>query len=657
MRLTPRFPSGATVRLGFLFALIAWAMAVGKDMSWDVVNHHLYLPDSWASGRYRTDLFGAGAQAYQNPLGYFPFYGMVRAGLPAWLIGVILSSTHALVIWPLDRIARLFWPTENAQDFWCRLLALALCCVAPIFLIHDGTTSTDPIASLLIVWALALTLESGSAIAANPGNDRRAVIVGALLGVASAIKLSNAVLAVAVCALWVLKWLLGQVEFRRLVAVAAGLLVAFAAGAGWWMYWLWRDFGNPIFPLYNNIFHSPYAPEQAMVMLRFIPDTAWGMLTRLVEMAEFDNYVAFEAITPDFRPVMAVGAAVLAAIVLGVRGGWRTAFARATWCTPGIQLGVFMVLSYVLWVRSSGNARYAIPLFLIVGITLVRATQRALPSSAAKVLLLTLLLLQGANYGYLNVHRFAATKWDSGPYIDYAVPRRLKEQPFLHLTVGAQTHGSLAMFLAPGGAMANPQGTFAFGHDGPLGERFQALMKQWHGRTRLLFLEPDAIDPADIGHVHKGTRALFYRLGLDVDWSDCEKIKLLGALHEDRAWATEDGKRPDRERDLLSCGVVYRTDKDPEADQQLVAANKVFAILEAACPKVFTPTPFAAEHNTGVWQRQYVNSEAVLTVSVFDGVTMTHFRMMQTTNFGTIDDVLNHKVSIQCPRIEYRTPE
>jgi len=133
--------------------------------------------------------------------------------------------------------------------------------------------------------------------------------------------------------------------------------------------------------------------------------------------------------------------------------------------------------------------------------------------------------------------------------------------------------------------------------------------------------------------------------------------KLVAHPKEDRGWATEKGKRPDRERDIRSCGVVYRTDKDPVADAQLAKANKVFDILEAACPRVFSPTPFASEHNVGVWQRHYLNTEAQLTVSIFDGVNFSHFRMFRGANFGSIDDVLNHKVPIQCPQIEYQTPQ
>jgi hypothetical protein len=658
MRMSLRFSSGAAVRLGFFFALIAWSMAVGKDLSWDVVNHQLYLPYAWLSGRIGTDLFAASGQAYQNPLGYIPFYGMVRAGFPSWLIGLLLSATHALVVWPLDRIARLFWPSEAPDDFWCRVLALGLCCVAPIFLIHDGSTSIDPIACVMLAWALALTLQIGVPARHQPGDDRRALIVGALLGLASAIKLSNAVLAVALCAVWIMKWLLGQVRLRTLVVMGAGMVLAFAAGAGWWMAWLFHEFGNPIFPLYNNVFHSPYAPQQAITALRFVPETAWGMVTRLAELAEFSNFVSFEVIAPDFRPVLAAGAVVLAALVLAWRGGWRRIFSRATWSSPAVQLGLFMLIGYVLWIRSSGNARYAIVLFVLVGIPLVRALQRALPLSVVKILLLTVFILQAANYAFLTSHRFTwVSAWDSGPYIDYSVPRRLREEPFLHLSIGIQTHGSLAPYLAPGGAMSNPIGMFSIGLDGPLGERFRALLDKWHGRTRLLFDAPDAIDPADVAHVHHNFTELLYRIGLDVDWSDCEKIKLIAALHEDRGWATQDGLRPDRERDMLSCAVLYRTDKDPVADQQLATAKKVFDILEAACPRNFSPSPFASDHNTGVWQRHYMNTEEVLTVSVYEGVFVRHFRSMQTVNFGTIEDVLNHRAPIHCPRMEYQTPQ
>jgi hypothetical protein len=297
-------------------------------------------------------------------------------------------------------------------------------------------------------------------------------------------------------------------------------------------------------------------------------------------------------------------------------------------------------------------------LFLLTGIFLVRATERALPLSAAKILLLTAFLIQGADYLALGAYRFAGTSWDAGPYIDYRVPRRLQEQPFLHLSVGTQTNGSLALFLAPGGALANPIGSYSLPTDGPLGRRLEALMAKWHGRTRLLFASPRAEGqaPADAAHARKEVGALVYRLGVDVDWSDCEAIQPLPSRGEWRPWVDATKSAVNR-RELLSCAVIYRTDRDLVADAELVTANKIFAILESACPRAFSPTPMASEHGTGVWQRSYLNTEAQLSVSTTEGVNFEHFRMFPGTYFGSIDDVLGHRKPIECPVIEYRTPQ
>lgn len=652
-----RLPSGAIVRGTFFVALVAWALAAGKEVSWDLINHQFYLPFSWLSGRHETDLFAAGPQAYQNPLGYFPMYALIRAGLPAWIIGVLLGATHALVVWPLDRIVRLFWPGAGDEDFWFRLLALAFCCTAPILLFNVGNTSTDPITALFIVWATAFTLEAGLADAEKPGDTRRAAVAGLLLGLASAIKLSNAVPAIVLGLLWVMKWALGQVAFRRVAAFGAGIALAFAAGAGWWMAWLWRDFGNPIFPLYNNVFHSPYAPLQPMTAERFVPTGMWGIVRRLWEMTSFNSYVMFEDFLPDGRPLLAAIAALAAAAVIVARGRWRLLASRAAWTTPGAQLAIYLLLGYVLWMRSSGNARYAIAFLLLVGVALVRAAQRALPFSAAKVLLLTTLILQTGNYVMLGSHRFDPMPWDNGVFFEYRVPERLRTQPFLHLAIGTQSYAAIAPFLAPDGALTNPIGGFALPTQGPLGDRLEALMNRWHGRTRILFAAHGEADSTTDPKFRAGVRSLLYRLGIDADWNDCERIELVDpAGHPAKDSDAQAGPVSGAEHQMHSCAIVYRTDKDPVADAQLVTANKVFAILEAACPRALAPVPFASEHGNGVEQRHYLNSELGLTVSVTDGVSITHFRSLQPMNYGSIDDVLNHRNPIRCPVIENQTP-
>ncbi len=648
-----RLPSERLIRVAFFGALIVWTLIAGKDVSWDVKNHQFYLPFSWLTGRFRTDLFGAGPQSYQNPLGYFPVYALVRIGLPAWIVGVLLGAFHASTVWPLDRIARVFWPRGTEQDFWMRVLALAFCCVTPVLLSHVGTSSIDPITSLLVLWAVALSLESATPEATS---SRGAFLAGACLGLASAIKLSSAPFAVALCVLWLLKWAARQCTVGQAAIFFVGVGLSFAVAAGPWMWWLWQDFGNPIFPLYNNLFHSPYAPQQAITAMRFVPTSLAGVVSRLWELGKLSSYVSYEAFLPDIRPALAAAAAVVAAVLLAARGSWRRVASLETWRSPGVQLALVLVLSYVLWIRTSGNARYGLPLFVLVGIGLVRAVQLSVPLRAAKVLLLTALVLQTGYYAFEGTHRFLRADWDQGPYLDYRVSERLRTQPFLHLTIGSETNASIAMFLDPRGALANPIGQFALPTDGPLGERLEALLAKWHGRARVLIPAPQATDPQDVQHVHDGFRALLYRLRLDVDWRDCETIAIVSDLGDLQPKPQDaDGGLPEV-KSLASCAVVDRPQRDPVVDAQLADANQVFGILEAACPKLFSPAPFASEHGHGQWQRHYINSEALLTVSVTDGVSYVHFRSFNPVNFGSIDDVLHHRRPITCPNPSYQTP-
>ncbi|MFO1037769.1 MAG: hypothetical protein U1E45_13050 [Geminicoccaceae bacterium] len=50
-------------------------------------------------------------------------------------------------------------------------------------------------------------------------------------------------------------------------------LAAFAVTSGWWAGHLWQIYGNPIFPLRNDIFASPYLVAEPMLDGRFLPSS------------------------------------------------------------------------------------------------------------------------------------------------------------------------------------------------------------------------------------------------------------------------------------------------------------------------------------------------------------------------------------------------
>ena len=54
-----------------------WTVLAGKDVNWDLLNYHYYVPYQLLAGRLEQDFFAASAQSYLNPVGYLPFYLMV----------------------------------------------------------------------------------------------------------------------------------------------------------------------------------------------------------------------------------------------------------------------------------------------------------------------------------------------------------------------------------------------------------------------------------------------------------------------------------------------------------------------------------------------------------------------------------------------------
>lgn len=618
---------------------IAWTMLAGKDASWDVFNHHLYLPFSLLTGRYTQDLFAAGPQSYQNPIGYVPFYLLVRAGLPSWLAGVALAALNAaLIAWPLHRVALSIWGAGAESRSW-RWLAIVAAWCAPAFLIVAGTSSIDPLCAGLSLIGLAAALE--------PRPRFRLLLAGGVaLGLAVALKPSSAVFAIAVGAVGLVRGLAGQWRWPVLLAFWGATIGGFVAGAGFWSAWLWANFGNPFFPLFNQFFASPFAPAGPTVAYRFLPASPLDFVSRLWEMAEFRAYTVTEAFVPDLRPLPAVVGVSVGLVAAIWRGRAPAAMRRAFWSRADVQLAVATFVAYLLWMATSGNARYAVAWFMMIGVVLVRAAQVSLPAPAAKVALGVVLALQMFVYVGSGDRRFMELAWDSRPYLVIGVPKRLVETPFLHLSTGMQSYASVASYLHPEGALINVSGQITLPADGPLGSELRRRLEAWRGKTRFLFLAPPRIDEPEIkAMVSAKSRFIAYRLGLAVDWSDCEKIWIdgdaYGSLDSRSPLAASKMHRADAP--LMSCRAVTADLRDENVDRELAVAEEIFALIESRCPRIFSPIPLATDIGDGVFQRRYTNTDARVNVSRTDGVTMAHFRSLNAVSLGSIEHVVANK--------------
>jgi hypothetical protein len=226
---------------------------LGKDMAWDTLNYHLYLGFSALHDRFGQDYFAAGSLGYLNPYAYVPFYAMVRAGLPALVIGSIFAAVHSIVLWLTFELGVAVCPSKDDRT---RLLAgssaAALAFMNPILMQQIGSCFADITTAEL---ALAGWLLLASAV--RVPRTSRVLCAGLILGAASALKLSNALAAVSAFAMLIalpLGWR-SKMRFGAICGIA--LCIGFVLVAAPWSYRLEREFGNPLFPMFNDIFRSP----------------------------------------------------------------------------------------------------------------------------------------------------------------------------------------------------------------------------------------------------------------------------------------------------------------------------------------------------------------------------------------------------------------
>lgn len=333
------------------FALVA--ILLGADANWDLKNYHLYAA---LGGGIDIDHNPAGVQGYLNPtLDLLLTRPLVEHG-NLLLLSAVLGGVQGLNFVLLAGIAGAVLHGEG-QRAPLAALAAALGVTGAIAVAEIGTTFGDLTTAVLVLAALLGCLrampEGGQAPAGH-----LLVWSGLAIGLATGLKLTNAVYLLGLLGAVVLVGGTKRIRAGSLLGVSAfcGILLAH----GWWSWQLWQAFGNPVFPLFNGVFHSPFYAPTSLSDDRFKPR---GWIERLLYPFFFSwSHQTAEVPFRDFRfPV----AWLLAAALLGA-----TLVARPVRAAAGRRqftlLAAFVVSSYVLWQWMFSIQRYAVALELLL---------------------------------------------------------------------------------------------------------------------------------------------------------------------------------------------------------------------------------------------------------------------------------------------------
>ena len=491
----------------------AWTVYAGKDVNWDLLNYHYYLPFELLAGRLGQDFFAASAQSYLNPIGYVPFYLMVSSGWHSVAVSIVLAVAHSLSIGLLYLLAwRLFARLRGRDRAILSILATALGASTAVYWETVGSSFLDPLLVPPMLAGLLLLLDE------SPRAARRALAAGALFGAAAALKYSNAIYVLAALPLALaMPGLSAVARLRACLAYLAGGAAALAAMAGPWLALLMREFGNPVFPLMNGWFQSPYAPAVNMVSERFTPAELTAVLSFPFRMIALDRGLYSENFAPDIRFAALLAAAVALPVVAARRNAPRERALRGEdW-----RVFAFFGASLVLWLASSANARYGLIVLLIAGVALARIAERLLPAGIARTALAVLLVVQfGASVMASPPRWFIAEPW-SLHWLPYDVPERALREPALYVTVEVLPMAVIAPFVHPASSFVNFRGQHSIPSDSP---KLAALLERHRDRVRTLGRGLELVDGKPREEQLRAYDATLLRIGYRVDADDCFTI-------------------------------------------------------------------------------------------------------------------------------------
>lgn len=437
-RRAPRLAPREWLFLGLVIA--GWSLfviALGKDMSWDFRNYHWYAPYAFLNGRMGIDVAVSHQATYYNPLLDIPFYWLARHTTSWFALGVLGAAQGSNVV-PLYLIARSLLRIDEPKVASAALTLL--CMTGGLTLGLAGKTYYDNVTSVFALTGLAILIIQRDTLRTGP--LRRAAflsaIAGLITGSAVGLKLPEAPYALGFAAALVALGGDRRQQSVRLVAGGIFGVIGVFVFAGFWFVRMDHLTGNPLFPYFNQYFHSPLALTASYRDVRFLPHDALHALLDPI-LFSIDWRVANDLPFTDIR----VGLAYVLLIATGPIWLLRRRTADPLTNPDGTRvLFAFVVVSYVAWISVFGIYRYILTLEMLAPLVIVAAVGCWPLGREAKLTVL----------GVLTIAIMATTRaafLDRAPVDDPYVQAKLPEIPNPDHTMVLMTGEAPMGYLVP----------------------------------------------------------------------------------------------------------------------------------------------------------------------------------------------------------------
>ena len=300
------------------FAIVAsW---FSTDGTFDFANYHLYNGFAFFHDRRGLDIFPAHLQTafyYGTDTVYYLIFTWLNNH--PYLINLLLSIPYAAAALAVFIIARMFAEPGFRLPILVSLAAVIFGFSGASTYATFLTTQSDMVPGLAVLVALAVWL----ALERFERNSVwTALALGGLAGVSVGLKLTQAPMFVGMAVAIAARFATGRRSALR-EAFAFGLagLVVFVALDGAWLWSNFKAYGNPIFPVMNNVFKSDLIDFGRWTDQRFLPKSARMALFYPAYWAFHPSSDVSELLMRDPRILLGCMSALI--ILLGFLWRWR----------------------------------------------------------------------------------------------------------------------------------------------------------------------------------------------------------------------------------------------------------------------------------------------------------------------------------------------
>ena len=498
-----------------VFAAGAASVLQRLDVNWDLKNYHYYNAYAFLHGRLAWDVAPAQLQTYYNPFLDLPFYFVVNAIPSPRVTAFAMGATTGIAAFFLLRILVVLFPKGKVED---RLLWIALSFAVGVSgaagLSVLGTTMNEWPPAMLLMAAMWLLVTSIARAGSPP--TLAIAVAGSLVGIAVGLKLTYGVFGLALLAAMG-SFGPARERFRQLAAMGCFLFAGFLLAYGYWGVVLYREFGNPFFPYFNDIFKSPYWEPAALFDRNYGPRDVLQAIAFPLYFARESKLVS-EVSFRDWRLAVLF---VLSLCCLAKyrfspsplgegRGEGKTAAPRDPLADAWRLIAVFTLVAYLIWLKLFGIYRYLVPLEMLSGALIVGCALYLAPGKNARRIAIVILVIlivgttRHASWGRIDFR---------GTHFDVAVPDIAPNS--LVIMGSSEPMAYIIAFLPPEARFVSPNNNFLdITQANLLERRIAGIIGQHPGPMY-------SLDYRD----QDGVRPLLAHYGLARDMSSCRSIR------------------------------------------------------------------------------------------------------------------------------------